>query len=127
MIKSLCNFDAIVKGITNNSKMRKHLLRITSSALMCVILFINGAQAFHIHSQIHPKSHQNNESIVDIDAPSCSICYYISDKQSKQLNYTPDNTCLFINPETGKLFVFNFSLIPALFLPGLSNKGPPAI
>jgi len=105
----------------------KSLLRLASSALVLVILFINGAQAFHNHSQSKPKSYQYDQESIDVDSPACSICYYISDKQNKQLNYAPDNTFVFINPEAKKIFIFNLSLIPTLSLPGLSNKGPPKI
>jgi ribonuclease HIII len=116
-----------VKHTTNYSTLRKDLLRITASALMFVILCIQGAQAFHDHTQSSRKSNQQDQSTIDVELPNCSICYYQSDKQGKQLNYAPECKFVFVNQKTEKEVLFIISRIPNLSIPGFTNKGPPAI
>jgi ribonuclease HIII len=116
-----------VKHTTNYSTLRKDLLRITASALMFVILCIQGAQAFHDHTQSSRNSNQQDQSTIDVELPNCSICYYQSDKQGKQLNYTPECKFVFVSQETEKEVLLTISRIPNLSIPGFTNKGPPAI
>jgi hypothetical protein len=116
-----------VKYNSNYSIPRKDLLRITASALMFVILCIQVAQVFHDHTQSKRISYQQDKSTIDIDLPTCSICYYQSDKQGKQLNYAPETKFVFVSRETETNTLLNISRIPDLSLPGFTNKGPPAI
>lgn len=116
-----------MKNTINHSLQSTKLLRIISSALMFVILLVQVVQAFHNHSQSRPKSYQNDQSTIDLDYSSCSICYYLSDTQSNQLNYAPDNAFVFISQEVENAVIFNLSRVPDLSLPGFTNKGPPAI
>ena len=111
----------------NYSTRRKVLLRITASALMFVILCIQAAQAFHDHTQSKRISYQEDQSTIDVDLPTCSICYYQSDKQGKQLNYAPESKFVLVSQETEKEVLFIISRIPNLSIPGFTNKGPPAI
>ena len=94
---------------------------------MFVILYIQGAQAFHDHTQSSHKSYQQDQSTIDIELPICSICYYQSDKQGKQLNYAPKSNVVFINQEHKIEVLFIIRRIPNLSIPGFTNKGPPAI
>ena len=116
-----------MKYNSNYSIPRKDLLRITASALMFVILCIQVAQVFHDHTQSKRISYQQDKSTIDIDLPTCSICYYQSDKQGKQLNYAPECKFVFVNQKTEKEVLFIISRIPNLSIPGFTNKGPPAI
>jgi ribonuclease HIII len=116
-----------VKHNYNYSTRRKVLLRITASALMFVILCIQAAQAFHDHTQSKRISYQEDQSTIDVDLPTCSICYYQSDKQGKQLNNAPETKFVFILQETETNTLFNINRIPEQSLPGFTNKGPPTI
>jgi hypothetical protein len=116
-----------VKKIVNyNSRVTK-LLRLASSALILVILFIQGANAFHSHDQSKSKSHQKDQAVIDNYSPACSVCYYISEKQNKQLSYAPENTYIDLNRLVEKLFIFNLNKTSGLSIPGHINKGPPTV
>ena len=93
---------------------------------MFLILCIQGAQAFHNHTQSSHKSYQQDQSTIDVELPICSICYYQSDKQGKQLNYAPECKFVFVSQKTEKEVLFIISRIPNLSIPGFTNKGPPA-
>ena len=116
-----------MKKIVNYNSRAQKLLRLASSALILVILFIQGANAFHSHVQSKPKSHQKDQSVIDNYSPACSVCYYISEKQNKQLNYAPANICIDLNRLVEKLFVLNSNEISGLSIPGHINKGPPTV
>jgi hypothetical protein len=116
-----------VKKIVNYNSRALKLLRLASFALISVILFIQGANAFHSHDLSKPKSHQKDKSVIDNYSPACSVCYYLSDKQNKQLNYSPDNTYIDLNRLVEKLFILNLNQTSGLSIPGHINKGPPTV
>jgi len=116
-----------VKKILNYNFRALKLLRITSSALILVIALIQGVNAFHNHDQSKAKFNQKDHSGIDNYTPDCSVCYYLSDKQDKQLKYAPNNTHINLNRLVRKLFIFNSKQKSGLSIPGLTNKGPPTV